>query len=120
VLLRVGPLLGRLVGHLHHLGIALHLRIGSLGFLDADVLLVARQVIALFLRDVVVGIRLGLHHVATRLRGVLVVRLEFGLRNLLLALGFLLADVLRIAGHARAVVLVGLVLRFDLVLVRLV
>jgi hypothetical protein len=54
------------------------------------------------------------------LRCVLVARVELGKRDLLLALGFGLADILRVAGEAFAAVAVHLVVGLDPFLLRLV
>jgi hypothetical protein len=110
---RVSALLRRLhVG----LGVALGGLVRRLRVLLADVLGVALHVVALFLGDVVGGIGLRQLHLLVRLRAGLVLRFQFGLGDLLLALGVGLAEILRIAVHAVAGGLVGLVLRLDLVL----
>src|SRR6185312_15244339 len=121
---RVGSLVGghvaRAAVDLRDFGVGLGLRMRSLRLLHADVLLVARHVVAFFLRDVVVGVGLRNARVVTRAVRILVVCLELGLRDLFLAFGFRVADVLGISRHRRALALVGLVLRLDLVFVGLV
>src|SRR5690606_22706347 len=99
-----------------HLGVLLGLHVGRLGFLLAHVLGVAREVVTLLLGHLVLGIGPGLVHLVSVLLTGLVVGLELGLGDLLVALGLLLADVLGIALHAVALGLGGLVVGFDAIL----
>src|SRR5882724_178548 len=89
-----------------HLGVGLGLGQGRLGFLLANILVVARLVVAAFLGDVVVGFSgLGACFVLG-LGGSLVAGLCSSLGFLARGLGFGLADVLGIAGQ-RIALLVG-------------
>src|SRR5436190_3978532 len=100
----------------------LHRRLGllvlRLGVLLAGVLLLALHVVAALLRHVVLRVGLGFLDLALVARRGILLRVELGLGDLLLALCFLLADVLRVAAHRVALGLVGLVFGFDAVLVR--
>src|SRR4029077_4752786 len=78
------------------LDVGLGLLMLRLGRLLARVLLVALHVVALFLRDVVLALGLRLRDLALVTRRGVVLRVELGLGHLLLGLGFLLADVLRV------------------------
>src|SRR3954463_7446116 len=100
----------------------LHRRLGllvlRLGVLLAGVLLLALHVVAALLRHLVLRGGLGFLDLAlVAWRGVLL-RVELRLGDLLLALRFLLTDVLRVAAHRVALGLFGLVLGFDAILFR--
>src|SRR3954471_18222376 len=105
-----GP--GGSLGLLHR---SLGLLVVRLGLLLAGVLLLALHVVATFLRHVVLGVGPGLLDLALVARRGILLRVELRLGDVLLALRFLLADVLRVAAHAVALGLVGLVRGFDLV-----
>jgi len=84
-----------------------------LGLLHAHILGIARQVIAFFLGQCVVGLRAHLEQLqlVCRFSGVAV--LEFGQRNILLAVGIDLADILGVVLQFGASGLVDLVLGAD-------
>ena len=97
----VGPLVGGVGGglliDLRNLRAGLRLRMRGLRLFYANVFLIARQVVAFLLCDVVVRVSLRDARVVARLVGVLVVRFELGLRDFFLAFGLRLANVLRVA-----------------------
>src|SRR5262245_58196802 len=94
------------------------LLVRRLGFLLARVLFVALHVVAALLRDVVLRVGLGFVDLALAARRGVGLVVELGLGDVLLALRFLLAVVLRVAGHGVALGRIVLVLRLDLVLFR--
>src|SRR5262249_49180809 len=81
----------------------------------ARVLLVALHVVALFLGDVVLAIGLGFRDLALVARRGVFLRVELGLGDLLLRLGFFLAHVLLVALHRLALGLGGFVIGLDAV-----
>src|SRR5258706_3403370 len=116
-LLRRGGLRVRSDGTLARLRIGDRLVLGRLRFLLACRLVRALLVVALLLRDVVVGVGFRLRHLVLRMRRALSLRLELGLGDILLALGLGHADVLAVAAHRLAIGLRGLVVGFDAFLV---
>src|SRR5205085_5857311 len=96
---------GRGRGAARDLLAAIRFRIGDrlllVGFrlLLARALFLALHVLALFLCDVELGLGLGDLGFVRGVLGAFVLRLEIGLANLLVGLGFLVADVLRVTAQ---------------------
>src|SRR5262245_887280 len=107
--------LGVLAPHLGHGASVCRLRV-----LLAGVLRVARQIVALLLRHVVLRVGADLLRFLLRARGVLVPRVEVGIRNLAVALRLHFADVLGVTAELVAFLLRRLVLGLDAVLLGLV
>src|SRR6185437_4538802 len=120
VLVRDGDLLARVrtrIRGLHvRLGVGLGGDMGGFGLLHAYVLRVAGLVVALLLRHRIVGVRLGDARVVAGFLRRLVRRGEIGQRDILLALGFGDADVLRVGLERVARGFRGLVFGLDALL----
>src|SRR5262249_40014483 len=124
LVLGVALILGRVLAcvgrRMRRLRIGLGLGLSGLRFLHANVLVIALEVVALFLRDAVIRFGTRDARVVTRLLGVLVSGLVVRLGNLLLRLSLLDAYVLLVTVHRFARIALGFVLIFDLLVLRVV